>query len=351
MQDLESKVQQLLKIYSIPLREEWEGCKDSTTYSVYRYWRVLNLLSQEDLEKVMKERSIGSNTNFINFFKMMDYHFDSKIYKNGLVADIGSGFGFITFWLILSGAKKVYSIGDPERIQFIEKLYKRAVAEGLVLDKKLVLKPEFVKVGDETLSDKIAGGSLDLILLNDTLEHITPRIFPFLVKAASNNLKKGGYFISRQQNTDSPKMFQRLSKMWDESERTTYINQRLELIQAKVTDIDEKAALELAKKTRGLDSVDFYAAIDNYLKDGTFPSHDLNIPSIDVIIDVPYEGNTSIERICGAFKKYNFQKVSVYPDLLSSRRSKLFQPLAKLLPSFFLKFQIWDQTTVFVMRK
>lgn len=351
MQDLESRVQQLLKIYSIPLREEWEDCTSPTTYSVYRYWRVLNILSQGELENIIKEKSIRSTPNFVNFFRMIECHFDPKLCKDGLIADIGSGFGFITFWLILSGAKTVYSIGDPKRIQFIDKLYKKAIAEGIVPAGKLVLKPEFVKVGDETLSDKIKEGTLDLILLNDTLEHITPRIFPSLVKAASNDLKKGGYFISRQQNTDSPKMFQRLSKIWEESERTMYVNQRLDLIKEKSADIDEKAALELATKTRGLDSVDFYIAVDQYLKDGTFPSHDLNIPSIDISIDVPHEGDTGIERICGEFKKYNFQQVNVYPDLLSSRKSKPFQSIAKMIPSFFFKFQIWDQTTVFRMKK
>lgn len=268
-----------------------------------------------------------------------------------MVADVGSGFGFITFWLILSGAKKVYTIGDPSRIGFIKKLYEKAVSRQIIDNGKISFKAEFIKVGNISLADNIKNDTLSLVLLNDTLEHITPRIFPWLVKAVYNNLKPGGYFISRQQNTDSPSVLKRLQPFWKESERNIFFNQRLELINKRIKDINENDAQKLAKHTRGLDSIDFSDALNKYKSKKVLPNHDLNIPPIDIEIDVVQEGNTSIKIITSEFRKNNFKVIHVYPDMLNSRRSKYLQPLAKILPKIFLKWHIFDGSTVFWIRK
>ena len=158
-------------------------------------------------------------------------------------------------------------------------------------------------------------------------------------------------FVSRQQNTDSPKMLNTLKKVWEQGETEVFVPQRFEIIMKKIKNINKTEANNLAIKTRGLDSVDFYNALREFEENGKYPEHDLNIPPIDIMIDVPHEGDTSIKRICSEFQVNGFKNIEVYPDLLSSRRSKYFQPLAKKVPKFFLNNKIFDQTTVFVITK
>lgn len=345
------KMETLLEIFSIPLLEEWEGYIDRDSYTICKYWKTLGLLNEAEFSKVFHSKKMETNPRILNYFKSLNYHFHPRYYFNEKVADVGSGFGSITFWLVLNGAEIVYSIGDPKRISFIERLYQSAVARNLIDDKKIIFKPAFIKVGDTTLFDAIKDNSLGMVLLNDTLEHITPRIFPSLVKSSSNNLKLGGVFISKQQNTDSPKMLDKLRSVWEKSEKEFFINQRFEIIIKEMPNIDKSNAKILAIKTRGLDSVDFYNAINEFKENEKYPNHNLDVPPIDIETDVPYEGDTSIKRIFSEFKSNGFRKIEVYPDLLSSRRSKYFQPLARAIPKFFMSNHIFDQTSVFVMTK
>ncbi|MEP1781831.1 class I SAM-dependent methyltransferase [Reichenbachiella sp.] len=349
---MKKRIDSLLRICNIPIREKWEEYVGEGKYSLYQYWKVLGLIDAGTLERInLFKDDLRPTIEMINYFKTLDFHFKPSCYINKEVADVGSGFGFITFFLLLSGAKKVYSIGDPVRIGFIKKLYEAAISENLIDEGLISFKPEFIKTSDTTLDSNIADGSLGLVLLNDTLEHITPRIFPSLVKSSYNNLCRGGKFISRQQNTDSKSMLARLRKVWEEVEKNCLIDQRVTLINESVGDISTENTLKLALSTRGLDSIDFYEAIKTYKQKGQFPSHDTNIPPIDILTDVPEEGDTGIERICTEFKKCGFSKVKVYPDLMSSRRSRYFQPLAKQLPGLFLGSGIFDDTTVFNMTK
>ena len=341
----------LTQILNIPLEEKWPLWTGRENYTLYRYWRNLGILSEEEIEGIHSHNGRLKPTNLlIQFFNRIDSHFPPKYYNLGKVADVGSGFGFITFWLILNGAKNVHTIGDSHRIAFIQKLYEQAVIKNFIDAEKIIFHPEFVKVGDLSLGKGIEQGSLSLVLLNDTLEHITPRIFPWLVRASYNNLKDGGYFISRQQNTDSPAMVRKLTSLWEEQEKE-YILQRRAIIQNRIPNILDSDLDKLAKNTRGMDSVEFNDAIESYQSQNIFPPFKPELPPIDVEIDVPFEGDTSIKRITTEFKKNNFRKVFVYPDLLASRRSKYFQGLAKAQPKLFLRGHIFDQTTVFKIQK
>lgn len=345
------RLQQLLKIFSIPLRDQWDSWASPESYTLYKYWKVLGLLNSQELQQVFEHRTLPYNKVMERYFQGLDSHFKPAYYKGERVADVGSGFGFITFWLLLSGAEKVYSIGDPDRIGFIQRLYDAAIKEQLLPEGKLVLKPAFVKVGDTTLCDAIPPASLSLVLLNDTLEHITERICPSLVEASYNDLRPQGRFISRQQNTDSPKMLARLQQVWEMSEQQEFLPQRLRIINKKIPTIVEKEALELAQKTRGLDKIDFYAALEQFQSKGTYPQHDLNTAPIDVEIDVPHEGDTSIKRICNLFNNQGFSNIKVYPDWSSSRKLSWLQGLSKAIPQPFMQQHWADQTSVFLMQK
>ncbi len=348
---IEARLELLLKILSIPLEEGSKRWASREAYTVYKYWRKLELISEGEYEQVFSERKLRSNVIMITFFRSVDRHFPPKLYKNGVVADVGSGFGFITFWLILSGARMVHSIGDAERISFISDLYEKAVSRGLLPADRLTITPEFVKVGDLTLSKKISKGSVDLVLLNDTLEHITPRIFPWLVKASYNDLRPGGYFISRQQNTDSPATRKILKAVWEEGERNIFIEQRARIIRQKAPGIDEADLRALAERTRGMDSVDFELAIQKFLNNKVLPQLDRNAPPIDVETDVPHEGDTSIQRIVTEFEQNGFSYTKVYPELMTSRRSRPFQSLGFAFPKLFLGSHIFDRSTIFRIRK
>ncbi len=349
--NLSTRLEQLCAILSIPLRDNWEPWGQPESNSVYRYWKVLGILSEEEYQAVFENKALTVTPTMLRYFKGLESHFLVEYYKEEAVIDVGSGFGFITIWLLLSGAANVYSIGDPERIGFIDRLYQQATKEGRLPTGKLSLKPSFVQVGDTTLFEGLPPASAGLVVLNDTLEHITPRIFPSLVAAAYHDLRPNGRFISRQQNTDSPKMLRRLQALWETSEKHEFVPQRLKLIQKKLPQISEKNALQLAKTTRGLDRIGFHEAIATFDKDGIFPSHGLGMPPIDVDIDVPYEGDTGIERIFNEFKKAGFRSVRVYPDWRTSRKTAPFQSLVKLFPQPFMRWHWGDQTSIFNMSK
>jgi hypothetical protein len=351
MEHLNKRYQTLIDIFNIPLMYKWSEWSNPDQYTVYKYWHSLGLLNQTELDRIFTENCLKPTSQLKKFFIDLDYHFRPKFYHRGAVADVGSGFGFITFWLLLSGAEKVFSIGDEKRINFIEQLYQKAVELKLLEAGKLSVSPKFVKDGDISLAENIQDGSLSLVLLNDTLEHITPRIFPSLVKASYNNLANGGYFISRQQNTDSKKVFNNLISYWKNSEEQIFINQRLEIINKSISGIDADEAFKLAKHTRGMDSTDFYQSIKDYKTDKTIPGYNEVSPPIDIITDVPDEGDTGIARIISEFKKNNFTDVSVYPDFLASRKSAPFQIIAKKIPNIFLKNDIFATSTVFIARK
>ena len=352
LESFENRLNKLVEILNIPLEEKWEEWTGSANYTLYKYWKNLDLLSNEDLKLINQgEGRLKASTTVKLFFKRFDSHFSHGYYTSGKVADVGSGFGFITFWLVLNGAKCVHSIGDPYRISFIQKLYTQAQSKGIIEPNKIIFHPEFVQVGDTTLAKGIENNSLSLVLLNDTLEHITPRIFPWLVKSTYNNLKHGGYFISRQQNTDSPTMLRKLIPFWEKQEENVFINQRKEFIKERLPEIDSTSLEKLARNTRGMDSIALEETIQKFKTQQFIPEYQPLAPPIDISNDVPCEGDTEIKRITSEFKNNNFQKVRVYPDLLHTRRSKYFQRLAKFNPHFFLNNHIFDATTVFRIQK
>jgi len=349
--NFKQRINILLKIFSIPLEEQWEFYSDKEAYTVYKYWSAMGLINQNEYNQLFIDKQLVPNIIIARFLEFFDYHFKPKYYKNGEVADIGSGFGYITFWLILSGAKKVHTIGDAKRIAFIEKLYKKAINKGLLPEKAIAFKPEFIKVNDTTLSDTISPNSLSLVLLNDTLEHITPRILPHLAKSANNDLKQGGLLISRQQNTDSKSKMEFLIPYWNKQEEQLHIKQRLKLITDKITGIDRDDAQKLAENTRGLDRVDFFQAIENFKTSSVFPKKNTKLPPIFIEIDVPDEGDTNIKRVSDTLLNNGFSKVKAYADLPHTRRLSPIRIFDKVFPKIFLDNDKWNQASVFLAQK
>lgn len=351
MDDHRSRVARLCAIYTLPFDLGWVGELDPAVDDPYHYWRRLDLLDQPELEAVFRERKVEPNPRIEQFFRNMDLHFAPQFYAGEHVADVGSGYGFMTMWTLVNGAGLVHSIGDPKRIAFLERLYAAAVERELLPQGRLRSRGSFFHAGEESLSSTIVPGSLKLVLLTDTLEHITPRLLPSLARAAHNGLANGGRFISKQSNTSSPAALRRLKRFWEEIERTTSEPQRMRLIAERLPSADPEQVRELARRTRGADRPDFVNAMDRFAKDGTMPPEPGELPSIDVEIDVPLEGDTDIERIMEVFRGAGFTHRKVYPDTTSSRRSRFLQPLARAVPQAFLSLHLFDMATVFVFTK
>lgn len=344
-------LERLCALYNLPFELAWKADISPEAYTPYRYWRQLGILSPEEYEAVLKAGRVTPNANMDTYFRTVDEHFPPALYHDGAVADVGSGFGFTTMWLVLKGARLVHTIGDPGRVGFIQRLYAAAVERGLLPPDRIVFAPAFVRTGDTALASGIAPGSLDLVLLTDTLEHITPRILPSLALAAYNGLKPGGWFISKQQNSDSPSMLLRLRSIWERVEREEAVPQRARLIREWIPDIKDDVANELARCTRGLDKPDFEAAVERFRTEGIMPAYRGDLPTIDVELDVPCEGDTGIDRVTSVFKAAGFRHVGVYPELMHRRASRWLQPLARRMPGLFFSARLFDQTSVFAMRK
>lgn len=351
MDDHRLRVAQLCAIYSLPFELGWITDLDPAIDDPYRYWHRLDLLDRQELETVYRERVVEPNPRIEQFFRNMDFHFDPDLYRSEHLADVGSGYGFMTIWTLLNGAAVVHTIGDPKRIAFVERLYAAAVDRGLLPAGRLRSRPSFFTNGEDSLSPTIEAGSLKLVLLTDTLEHITPRLLPSLARAANNGLCRGGRFISKQSNTSSPAALRRLKCYWNEIDQSAGVPQRIRLITARVPDADPIQVAELARRTRGADRPDFLAVLDRFASDGSLPAEPGELPAIDVETDVPLEGDTEIERIMSVFRNAGFVERWVYPDTTSSRRSRFLQPLARAVPQPFLGLHLFDMATVFVFTK
>ena len=349
---LDKKISLLLEVLNIPIEQKWSDHIYPESYSVYRYLKNIELIDKNALEKIESfNGKLEANDRIRSFLKGVDTYWPVDIYKDGSVIDLGSGFGHFTFWLLISGAKKVVSIGDAERIAFIKKLYHSAIEKKLLPKDSILFKPDFIKPRDTSLFDGLGENEIDLILLNDTLEHITPRILPYLLKSSYLNLKKGGKFISKKQNSSSAKMYAKLAKHWDEIELSEYINQRKELVKQAIPNINPTDLENLAINTRGLDKYDFEDAINNYKEDKKIPKLLKDSPAIDVVYDIPSEGITDIPLILNSLMTSGFEKAYVYPALMHSRKLRFLQGIARTIPSLFFKTAFMDETSVFVATK
>ena len=131
--DFAKKLDSLIRLMNIPIEEKWENMFGKGAYNHYTYWRNMGLISA-DTEVDINENYVPlrSSPKIIRYFKNVDYYFPPELYGNEVVVDVGSGFGHITLWMILSGASKVISIGDPQRIEHILKWYRSGVKNNIL---------------------------------------------------------------------------------------------------------------------------------------------------------------------------------------------------------------------------
>jgi Methyltransferase domain len=343
------RLDRLLRIMNLPARLGW--IDPGSPRHVYDYWYGIGLLDQSKSRAVASGSAPLLPTRIIErFFRGIDYHWNPSLYAGETAIDLGSGYGHLTFWLLLSGAAHVVATGDPDRVDFITRLAGAACREGLLDTDRLTPYPHFVQAGDRTLCSEIRPGSVSLILLNDTLEHIHPRIVPSLFRSAFADLKAGGRIVARQHNTSSPETLRRAQELWEQMDREQFLQLREELLRTLRPSLAEREIDQLAAATRGQDREDIEETLIGFESTGTLPTPTESAPAIHPLIGEPCEGDTSIPRIIDEMKKAGF-RCRAYPGMTHSRRSLWLQSLAKLWPWPFLTLHIFDEVSVFVGRK
>jgi 2-polyprenyl-3-methyl-5-hydroxy-6-metoxy-1,4-benzoquinol methylase len=345
------KIDQFLEILNLPIVLGWDEYVINRDNNWYMYFHSLNLITKIDLESVYNERKpIQRNRMIESFLQDTDYHFTGDV-KGKSIADVGAGWGHISFWMLVNGAKKVYPIGDSYRSEFIQKLFTEIKSRNLIHEEaELLAAGRWISEGDEVIDPAIPIDSLDYCLFNDVFEHIPFYRLPSVVGCCYNNLKKGGKLISKTHNTNNPNTLREIKEYWSEIEEIKEIPSRSKIITEEFGIEEEDIVFELAKSTRGLVRSQFNIAINKYKEEKLMPDYDTEAPSYDIIHDEAHEGPTDLNRTLSIMHKVGF-KATAYPAIYNRRKTRSFQGLAKALPGLFFGLHIFDQTVCFVGTK
>jgi SAM-dependent methyltransferase len=331
------------------LQEGWAELESED--NVYTYWHRLEILPTSSLEAIRSGASpMAPNPVMERYFKTVDEVWRPAWYQGAPVVDVGSGFGHLTFWLLLSGAGRVHTIGDPTRVAFVMRLAEAGAERGLIPEGAVSPRPEFVVVDDTTLHSAIRPGSVALILLNDTLEHINPKIRPSLFRAAHADLRTGGRIVCRQHNTSSPEVMKRVRALWERAEASEFIPQRAALITAAAPDLSPAVVDTMARGTRGCDAEDLATFVASYRKSGMLPSTSSDAAAVNPETGEPFEGFTGIPEVLREMRDAGL-RARAYPEMSSSRRSRWLQGLARRIPAPFFWGHLFDRVSVFQASK
>jgi hypothetical protein len=350
--DRDNKLARLVTIINLQLDLAWEEYLRDDNRNIFYYLHTLGLVSREKLEAIYSGRArLCPNRPMRAFCRHLDYHFSPGYYGGEPVIDVGAGWGTITLWLLLSGARVVYATGDTVRTPFVRRLYEEARERGLLPEgAEVVPVPRFVRPGQTRFGPEIPDGQAALVLFHDVFEHIIPRALPSALAASYAALRAGGRLVSTCHNSDAPGFVARARRHWEAQERQHLLPQRLRRIRDLLPELNASRAEELARRTRGLDSVDFLAAVARYRQTRAMPDAKPDLAPIDIEKDIMEEGYISPPLVCRQMKDAGFE-TSAYPAMMTSRRSRCFQPIARAFPSLFWRLHLFDGSVAFVGRK
>jgi hypothetical protein len=348
----EDKLERLLKIINLQLDLEWDEFLRDDKRNIFYYFHSLGLISRETLDAIYARKArLRVNRPFRSFCAHLDYHFSPHYYSEETVIDVGAGWGAITFWLLLSGARVVFAIGDPVRTPFVTRLYEEALARGLLPEaKEVVSVPRLIRPGQVRFGPEIRDGGAALVLFHDVFEHISPRALPSALAASYAALRTGGRLVSKCHNSDAPGFVARLRPHWEAQEQEYLIPQRLRRIRDLLPGVDPGKAKEFAQRTRGLDAEGFQAAVALYRQKGAMPAVTPDLAPIDIDQNIVEEGYIRPAQVCQQMRTAGFE-VLAYPAMMTSRRSRYLQPFARVFPSVFWRLHWFDESVVFVGRK
>src|SRR5262245_22616131 len=193
MMNVDERLERLLAIINLQAELGWREYFHDDRNNIFHYFRSLGLLSRDEQEAIYAgRRRLTASHVLHSYWTHVDYHFSSRYYAGEAVVDVGAGWGALTFWLLVSGARRAYPVGDEKRTLFVRRLFEAAIqAKLLPGDTDVVPIPRLIRVGQTRFGDEIPDGSAALVLFNDVFEHITPRIMPFVLGACHRALAPG----------------------------------------------------------------------------------------------------------------------------------------------------------------
>jgi 2-polyprenyl-3-methyl-5-hydroxy-6-metoxy-1,4-benzoquinol methylase len=346
MASLDLKIDLFIEIINLPIHLGWSECFEDRSNNWYKYLHSLELISNAELNSVYEEKKpIQRNKCIEVFLRDCNYHFNRGV-EGKVIADIGAGWGHLSFWMLLNGAKKVYPVGDSYRSDFIQRLFKELMYKKLLPETaNLEAIGRWINKGDTKIAEQIASEELDFCIFNDVFEHIPFYRLPSVLLSCYNNLKKGGMLISKTHNTNNPNTYREAVDIWNETEAVKEITSRKKILELEHGVNDQNAYL-LAKNTRGMVRSEFDQAVQAYKTKGIIPDYDPQGTSYDIIYDEAHEGPTDYNKTVSIMRKVGF-KSKVYPALYNRRKTRSFQGIAKAVPSLFLNLHIFDETVCF----
>lgn len=349
--ELHERCEMLAKIYSIPIEEKWEKYLQDDHFNYVKYMLGLEIIDKQDQDlNTTSNVKIRNNRLFQNYFRKNHSYFEVDSIRNKDVVDVGCGFGFLSFYYALSGARMVHAIGFPYQIEFLSKLFKRAHEKKLLPENAMI---DLIPIPLDETSSTIGGlpkESVDFVFFSDVFEHLPDSILKNAIKGSFNVLRKNGKLISITHNTDNKAVLERMKHYWQGLEEATFEKYREGEILKQIPQIPAPALTELVKATRGMLVKEFEAAILQYKSTGTIPVRQKLMPAVDLTYDYICENYISPEYVNRIIHDAGF-KSSYYPQLRHSRRFSLFWPFTRLFPSILMKSEALSQAVVFVGTK
>ncbi|MEP7169083.1 MAG: class I SAM-dependent methyltransferase [Bacteroidota bacterium] len=349
--NFEEKLKILIDVFNIPLQEKWEKYLKDDYYNFFFYFDGLEVIEKNNFTYGKPETYKIEYNKFIQkYFFKNEYYFETGDLTGKKIVDVGCGWGILTIWYALSGAKEIYAIGFAYQIEFINRLIKRA-KERKILDDSINIKAiaqplekNITKIGN------LEFRSVECVYYNDVFEHLPDNIFMDALIASYNILKKGGKLISLTHNTNNPFVLKRAKDWWTKVENESFISYRANIIKEKVSDISGENLEKMAASTRGLLTGDFYKAIYDFQTTGDIPEPQKLMPAVNLTIDYICENYISPPDVVNMMSDSGF-KAHCYAALMHSRRLAIFQPLATIFKSLFMNINAFSQNVVFVGKK
>lgn len=341
-----SKVEEFIRIFSIPLEEGWHDYRQSTSKDNYIVYMIGNQMIPDHSINSSQPITITPNPGLYTYLYKSTKYFECEHYKNKVVIDVGCGFGFLSFWFLIWGAAEVIPIGFPFQIEFIEKLYKRACQLGLLKDTgKFTCLARPIKENDTSLGG-MEHNIADYINYCDVFEHLPEKIFSAALISSFHSLKKGGKLLSTCHNSDNPKVLNELRHGWDRMEQSSLIEFRKRKIAVSIPGIPDNALDQLGRNTRGLLKEEFTRAVEQFRTTGIIPPDASNKPAIDIENDYIFENYISPPEVIDAMNRAGF-KVYCRPAIRHSKRFMPFWPVEKLLGSLLMKLNYLNTNVLF----
>lgn len=342
--------QNLLSVYNIPLEENWQEYLGRNHYNYYRYFQDLKIAPafQDSYSTV---RFTLQNKGMTIFINKISSFFEVSQMKNKQIADVGCGWGFISFLFLLNGASRVYAIGFPYQIKFIQRLYEAARKRNLIPHgSELIPLTKPIEEGDETLGNNLRS-ELDYVIFHDVFEHIHDDIFEYALKATFNSLRNGGKIISATHNTDNPLVLERTRTYWNRLESEYISDYRKKLILKHFPEIKPADCEAFLRGTQGMTMKSFNTAVTAYQEKKILPAASELKPAVDLEYDYICENYISPGKIIQQLKNAGFINCFCYPQLRHSRRFMLLWPFEKLLSGMMMQVNALSQSVVFYGEK